>query len=342
MAYVSLHLLTRHDHLSQNLSPPPHFNPFFFRYSPDALSPFKASLPEQSNMADFEGEEKVLAQDVELKEDILKEEMPVEDGLSIGKMEHGCKHYRRRCRIRAPCCNEVFDCRHCHNEAKNFYEVDESRRHDIPRHRVEKVICSLCNHEQDVKQVCENCGVCMGAYFCDKCKFFDDETKKEQYHCDKCGICRIGGRDNFFHCDRCGSCYKNSLRNVHPCVENAMHQNCPICVEYLFDSVMDISVLPCGHTMHQFCLKQMNQHSQYSCPICSKSTTDMSRFWARLDLEIALTPMPEEYRNKKVWILCNDCGTTCDVYYHVLGHKCAGCGSYNTRISDTLFDDGTR
>lgn len=29
-----------------------------------------------------------------------------------------CKHYRRRCRIRAPCCNEIFDCRHCHNEAK--------------------------------------------------------------------------------------------------------------------------------------------------------------------------------------------------------------------------------
>jgi RING finger/CHY zinc finger protein 1 len=29
-----------------------------------------------------------------------------------------CQHYRRRCRIRAPCCNEIFDCRHCHNEAK--------------------------------------------------------------------------------------------------------------------------------------------------------------------------------------------------------------------------------
>lgn len=28
-----------------------------------------------------------------------------------------CQHYRRRCRIRAPCCNEVYDCRHCHNEA---------------------------------------------------------------------------------------------------------------------------------------------------------------------------------------------------------------------------------
>ena len=29
-----------------------------------------------------------------------------------------CSHYRRRCKIRAPCCDEVFDCRHCHNEAK--------------------------------------------------------------------------------------------------------------------------------------------------------------------------------------------------------------------------------
>lgn len=29
-----------------------------------------------------------------------------------------CSHYKRRCRIRAPCCGEVFDCRHCHNEVK--------------------------------------------------------------------------------------------------------------------------------------------------------------------------------------------------------------------------------
>lgn len=28
-----------------------------------------------------------------------------------------CKHYRRRCKIRAPCCNEIYPCRHCHNEA---------------------------------------------------------------------------------------------------------------------------------------------------------------------------------------------------------------------------------
>lgn len=261
----------------------------------------------------------------------LRDEKKREERLSVGCRAYGCKHYRRRCRIRAPCCNEIFDCRHCHNESKNTNEVDDSMRHDIPRHHVEKVICSLCDHEQDVKQVCENCGVCMGDYYCAICKFFDDETEKEQYHCDACGICRIGGRDNFFHCDRCGSCYSNALQNGHPCVENAMHQNCPVCVEYLFDSVMDISVLPCGHTMHQICLEEMNLHSQFCCPICSKSTQDMSRFWDRLDQEVYLTPMPEEYRQKKVWILCNDCGTTSDVYYHVIGHKCSGCGSYNTR-----------
>lgn len=31
-----------------------------------------------------------------------------------------CKHYRRRCQIRAPCCNEIYPCRHCHNEATVF------------------------------------------------------------------------------------------------------------------------------------------------------------------------------------------------------------------------------
>lgn len=44
-----------------------------------------------------------------------------------------------------------------------------------------QVICSLCEHEQDVKQVCENCGVCMGDYYCDKCKFFDDEVSVFSY-----------------------------------------------------------------------------------------------------------------------------------------------------------------
>ncbi len=35
-----------------------------------------------------------------------------------------CSHYRRRCRIRAPCCDEVFDCRHCHNDVKVCFQFD--------------------------------------------------------------------------------------------------------------------------------------------------------------------------------------------------------------------------
>ncbi|KAK9929380.1 hypothetical protein M0R45_026482 [Rubus argutus] len=31
--------------------------------------------------------------------------------LGVGKMHYGCKHYRSRCKIRAPCCNKIYSCR---------------------------------------------------------------------------------------------------------------------------------------------------------------------------------------------------------------------------------------
>uniref|UniRef100_A0A453FI86 CHY-type domain-containing protein n=1 Tax=Aegilops tauschii subsp. strangulata TaxID=200361 RepID=A0A453FI86_AEGTS len=122
-----------------------------------------------------------------------------------GLMQYGCAHYRRRCRIRAPCCNEIFDCRHCHNESKrirlklillgdmNFHAMNCSRSY---------AHCVALNKR--VRQTCISCGVCMGKYFCEVCKLFDDDVSKEQYHCHVCGICRIGGRENFFHCSKCG------------------------------------------------------------------------------------------------------------------------------------------
>ncbi|KAK3212897.1 hypothetical protein Dsin_017603 [Dipteronia sinensis] len=96
--------------------------------------------------------------------------------LKKGFMEYGCPHYRRRCRIRAPCCNKIFDCRHFHNEAMNSINVDQKLRHDIPRHQVKQMICSLCGTEQQVQQVCVNCGVCMAEYLCVTCKLFDDDV----------------------------------------------------------------------------------------------------------------------------------------------------------------------
>ncbi|KAK0608674.1 hypothetical protein LWI29_034198 [Acer saccharum] len=250
--------------------------------------------------------------------------------LDFGKMGYGCKHYRRRCKIRAPCCNEIFECRHCHNEAvgmlKNPYD-----RHEINRLEVTQVICSVCDTEQPVAQVCTNCGVNMGEYFCEICKFYDDNTEKQQFHCDDCGICRVGGLENFFHCEKCGSCYSISLQDNHVCVENSMRHHCPICYEYLFDSLKDTTVMKCGHTMHSECYHEMIKHDKYCCPICSKSIIDMSRTWKRLDVEIEAIMMPEDYRYKKVWILCNDCNDTTEVYFHIIGQKCSHCSSYNTR-----------
>ncbi|XP_033138265.1 E3 ubiquitin-protein ligase RZFP34 isoform X2 [Brassica rapa] len=242
-----------------------------------------------------------------------------------------CSHYRRRCKIRAPCCDEVFDCRHCHNEAKDSLQTEQLLRHDLPRHDVSKLICSLCETEQDVQQNCSTCGVCMGKYFCSKCKFFDDDLSKKQYHCDDCGICRTGGKENFFHCKRCRCCYSKVLEDKHRCLEGALHHNCPVCFEYLFDSTRDITVLRCGHAMHLECTKDMGLHNRYTCPLCSKSICDMSSVWKKLDEEVAAYKIPKVYEDKMVWILCNDCGSNTNVRFHLIAHKCSSCGSYNTR-----------
>nr|XP_007132333.1 hypothetical protein PHAVU_011G086000g [Phaseolus vulgaris]ESW04327.1 hypothetical protein PHAVU_011G086000g [Phaseolus vulgaris] len=198
-----------------------------------------------------------------------------------GIQNFGCTHYRRRCKIRAPCCDEVFYCRHCHNEAKNSEEVDVVDRHDVPRHEIKKV-----------QQYCINCGVCMGKYFCYICKFFDDDTSKNQHHCDECGICRTGGKGNFFHCKRCGCCYSKVMEKGHRCVEGAMHHNCLVCFEYLFDTVREISVLPCAHTIHLDCVKEMEniigthvlcaQNPYVTCQVCGRSLTKWCGFFAMI------------------------------------------------------------
>jgi RING finger/CHY zinc finger protein 1 len=123
---------------------------------------------------------------------------------------------------------------------------------------------------------------------------------------------RVGGRENFFHCQKCGkpffcishplnpvssrflitaflpsgSCYSTTLREKHCCIENSMKNNCPICYEYLFDSLRETSVLRCGHTMHLQCFHEMLKHDKFSCPICSTSIFDMDKFLRALDAEV--------------------------------------------------------
>ncbi|CAK0772451.1 hypothetical protein CVIRNUC_003964 [Coccomyxa viridis] len=248
-----------------------------------------------------------------------------------GAGKHGCKHYRRRCKLVSPCCGEVFWCRHCHNDVKAANEWDSNKRHELDRTRVREVVCALCELRQPVGLTCIGCGVAFGAYACLKCCFFEDDTSKQQFHCTACGICRVGGVHNFFHCHTCGCCYATSLQGNHVCVENSMRQNCPVCFEYLFDSVRPTAVLPCGHTIHSDCLREMERNRQLACPICMKSYADLAAIWRRVDEEVASTPMPEEYACWVAHILCNDCNQAGQVPFHILGLKCPHCSSYNTR-----------
>ncbi|KAK1265541.1 hypothetical protein QJS04_geneDACA021306 [Acorus gramineus] len=201
--------------------------------------------------------------------------------LERGHLLYGCHHYRRRCRIRAPCCNEIFDCRHCHNEAK---ELDcchtllieacitaGSLASDYLTHTLltpmSPVVALLGGGGSYVLSVApsrrhrKNSTIAMGVEFA-------------------------------------GCCYSVLLKNSHSCVERAMHHDCPVCFEYLFESTNDVSVLPCGHTIHVKCLKEMQQHLQYACPLCSKSVCDMSKVWEMMDMEVAATPIPEVYQNR--------------------------------------------
>lgn len=68
----------------------------------------------------------------------------------------------------------------------------------------------------------------------------------------------------------------------------------------------------------------------YRCPLCMHSALDMTRYWRQLDNEVAQTPMPKEYQNMMVEILCNDCNARSTVQFHLLGMKCQSCESYNT------------
>ncbi|XP_013398603.1 RING finger and CHY zinc finger domain-containing protein 1 isoform X1 [Lingula anatina] len=232
----------------------------------------------------------------------------------------GCEHYRRKCAFITPCCNKIYTCRVCH---------DEAEQHQIQRKDVRKVKCLKCAEQQPVASNCRQCMVQFGKYFCQVCNLFDDQDKK-QFHCDACGICRVGGRDNFFHCLKCDMCLHVGLRESHKCVENASKSNCPVCLELLHTSRESVCMPPCGHPIHETCMNGMLKTGNYACPTCAQCLVDMKGVWEHLDEEIAATPMPDEYKDYNVQILCRDCHEESRVLFHVLGLKCAACGSYNT------------
>jgi len=107
-----------------------------------------------------------------------------------------------------------------------------------------------------------------GRYYCDICKFWEDAENKEIFHCPECGLCRLGRSGDYIHCKRCGCCLNYKYYAKHPCIENSLDSDCPICFTYLFKSREPVTFfMPCGHPIHYDCLVQYGKVSSL-CPIC--------------------------------------------------------------------------
>lgn len=247
------------------------------------------------------------------------------------KLEFGCQHYKRNCKLVAACCNMLYTCRICHDDERN--RPDDKSAHSMDRKATTKMMCMKCLVIQPIGQACTtvSCNnLYMARYHCKICKLFDDERKI--YHCPYCNLCRVGkglGID-YFHCMNCNACMSTSL-SVHICREKCFMDNCPICHEYIFTSSSPVKALPCGHLMHSSCFQDYTC-SNYTCPICSKSLGDMQVYFGMLDALLAEEKIPDEYSGKTQVILCNDCEKRGSSTFHWLYHKCSHCGSYNTRL----------
>ncbi|CAO0803276.1 unnamed protein product [Mucor circinelloides] len=238
----------------------------------------------------------------------------------------GCKHYQRKCKLQANCCQKIVTCRFCHDDVED---------HNIVRNETKNMLCMLCMTLQPAAQDCSNCGERVARYYCDKCKLWDDDPKKAIYHCDDCGICRQGnglGKD-FFHCKKCNICLNITMKD-HKCIERNLESDCPICGEYMFTSTSTVIFMPCGHCIHKHCYTAYIQTS-YQCPTCLKSLGDMSEYFNRLDKDLERQPMPAEYEKFISHIFCNDCEEKTPAKYHFFYHKCGHCGSFNTTVLKT-------
>ena len=247
----------------------------------------------------------------------------------------GCKHYARKCRMKAACCGRYVGCRLCHNE--------QCTDHKIDRKATRLVGCMVCGAlDLPAGTNCTNCNVEFASYYCEKCKFWDDNVVvgegvggKRVFHCDGCGACRVGkglGIDNE-HCYKCGHCYPKSQFAKHRCVERSLETNCPICFEPFKECTKEIRLMKrCGHAMHKSCYER-HAKTSFTCPICKQSWRNMNHVFRQLDkrVESDWQNMPCEYRNKVSEILCQDCHKQSQARFHFLYHKCANCQSYNTR-----------
>lgn len=97
----------------------------------------------------------------------------------------------------------------------------------------------------------------------------------------------------------------------------------------MFDSPLSVIFMECGHPIHKNCFDQYMATS-YKCPLCNKSIVKMDALFLNLSNIIKEQPMPEEWKEVRSILLCNDCSAKSSAPFHFLGLQCENCHSYNT------------
>jgi RING finger and CHY zinc finger domain-containing protein 1 len=243
-----------------------------------------------------------------------------------------CTHYQRKCKILAPCCNKLFDCRLCHDVIKDENEKNYDKSHKLnplDSKNIKYVMCKECLTLQNINKNCVNCNICMGEYFCEKCRFYDNNKNQLYFHCDDCGICRRGEKEKFFHCKLCDMCFNLG----HICnnkKKNIKDAQCPICFEDINTSIEQSFQLICGHMMHICCYEKYNLTSD-KCPICSKNTHKNEEKDNLLKILKTILPQQKELSEMEINILCNECEKKNKIKFHYIGLECPDCNSFNTK-----------
>ncbi|PON61053.1 43kDa postsynaptic protein [Parasponia andersonii] len=141
------------------------------------------------------------------------------------KLSYGCKHYKRNCKLVAPCCNQLYNCLRCH---------DDMAGHLIDRKSVTEMMCMQCLKIQPIGPTCSTASCSkfsMARYFCRICKIFDDE--RDKCFMDNCPICH----EDIFTSSlpvkalQCGHLMHSKCFEDYTCT----NYTCPICCKSLGD-----------------------------------------------------------------------------------------------------------
>ncbi|EXB42060.1 Uncharacterized RING finger protein [Morus notabilis] len=143
-------------------------------------------------------------------------------------LSFGCKHYKRNCKLVAPCCNQLYTCLRCH---------DDMADHTIDREIYHCPYCNLCRLGKGLGIDyfhCMNCNACMArTLFMHVCR--------EKSFMDNCPICH----EDIFTSSlpvkalRCGHMMHSKCFEAYTCTS----YTCPICGKSLGDMKVYFNML---------------------------------------------------------------------------------------------------